>query len=105
MYDTLAIQLPGDVRQMLNRTPEEMARDLRLYAGLMLFRLGKLSSGAAADMAGVPLLMFLDLCPEYDIPVSQITAERSASVAGGCACWSKGCSANGNLRVLPRRPG
>lgn len=75
MYDTLAVQLPEDIRQMLNRTPEEMARDLRLYAGLMLFRLGKLSSGAAASMAGVPRLMFLDLCAEYDIPVSQMTAE------------------------------
>jgi predicted HTH domain antitoxin len=75
MYDTVAIQLPGDVRQMLNRTPEELARDIRLYAGLMLFRLGKLSSGAAAEMAGVPRVMFLDLCAEYDIPVSQMTAE------------------------------
>lgn len=28
MYDTLAIQLPEDVWQMLNRTPEEMAHDL-----------------------------------------------------------------------------
>ncbi len=26
MYDTLTIQLPGDVRQMLNRTPEYAAR-------------------------------------------------------------------------------
>jgi predicted HTH domain antitoxin len=55
---------------MLNRTPEELARDIRLYAGLMLFRPGKLSSGAAAEMAGVPRVMFLDLCAEYDIPVS-----------------------------------
>lgn len=75
MVDTLEIQLPGDVRQMLNRTPEELARDVRLYAALMFFRSGKLSSGAAADMAGVPRLMFLDLCADYDIPVSQITVE------------------------------
>jgi predicted HTH domain antitoxin len=60
---------------MLNQTPEELARNIRLYAGLMLFRLGKLSSGAAAEMAGVPRVMFLDLCAEYDIPVSQMTAE------------------------------
>jgi hypothetical protein len=26
-------------------------------------------------MAGVPRVMFLDLCAEYDIPVSQMTAE------------------------------
>lgn len=53
---------------MLNRTSEELARDVRLYAALMLFRLGKLSSG-------VPRVMFLDLCAEYDIPVSQITGD------------------------------
>ncbi len=75
MYDTLAIHLPGSVRQMLNRTSEEMSRDLRLYAALMLFRLGKLSSGAAAEMCGIPRPMFLDLCAEYDIPVSQMTVE------------------------------
>ncbi len=73
MEEKLTIRLPSEIRQMLNRTPEELARDMQLYAALMLFRLGKLSSGAAAEMAGVPRVMFLDLCAEYDIPVSQIT--------------------------------
>ena len=52
-------------------------RSLRnfLYSALMLFRLGKLSSGAAAEMAGLPRVVFLDLCAEYDIPVSQITGD------------------------------
>jgi predicted HTH domain antitoxin len=76
MEDVLTIHLPGGIRRILNRTPEEMVQDLRLYAALMLFRLEKLSSGAAAEMAGVPRVTFLDLCAEYDIPVSQITAEE-----------------------------
>lgn len=76
MEDILTIRLPGEIRQMLNRTLEEMGRDVRVYAALMLFRSGKLSSGAAAEMAGVPRVMFLDLCAEYDIPVSQITADE-----------------------------
>jgi len=75
MEETLTIQIPGEVRQILNRTPEELGRDLRLYAALMLFNLGKLSSGAAAEMAGVPRVMFLDLCAEYDIPISQLTSD------------------------------
>ena len=53
-----------------------MGRDVRLYAALMLFRVGKLSSESAAEMAGVPRVMFLDLCAEYDIPVSQITTDE-----------------------------
>ena len=76
MEDILTIRLPGEIRQMLNRTLEEMGRDVRVYAALMLFRSGKLSSGTAAEMAGVPRVMFLDLCAEYDIPVSQITADE-----------------------------
>ena len=75
MEEVLTIHLPSEVRQMLNRTPEELPRDMRLYAALMLFRLGKLSSGAAAEVAGVPRVVFLDPCGEYDIPVSQITGD------------------------------
>jgi hypothetical protein len=76
MEEALVIQFPGEIRQMLNRTPEEFARDVRLYSARMLLRLGKLSSGAAAEMDGVlPRVMFLDLCAEYDTPVSQITGD------------------------------
>lgn len=60
----------------LNRSPEEMSRDVRLYSALMLFRTGKLSSGVAAEMAGLPRVMFLDLCAEYEIPVSPISADE-----------------------------
>jgi predicted HTH domain antitoxin len=76
MQETLTIQVPEEVRLMLNRTKEELSRDLRLHSALMFFWLGKLSSGAAAELAGVPRVMFLDLCAEYGIPVSQISAEE-----------------------------
>ncbi len=75
MQETLTIHIPGEIRQMLNRTQEELSRDMRLYTALMLFRTGKLSSGAAAEMAGIPRVTFLDLCAEYDIPVSQVTGD------------------------------
>jgi predicted HTH domain antitoxin len=75
MEQTITITIPDTIPEILNRTPDEMGRDLRLYGALMLFRLGKLSSGAAAEMAGLPRVMFLDLCAEYGIPVSQITVD------------------------------
>ena len=75
MEEVLTISISTEIRTMLNRTPTELARDIRLYAGLMLFRLGKLSSGAAAEMAGIPRVMFFDLCADYEIPVSQLTHE------------------------------
>jgi predicted HTH domain antitoxin len=75
MEELLTVRIPTEVQRMLNRTSGEMERDIRMYAALMLFRQGKLSSGAAAAMAGVPRVMFLDLCADYDIPISQISAE------------------------------
>lgn len=76
MEETVTIAIPDSILKMLNRTPEEIGHDVRLYAALMLFRLGKLSSGAAAQMAGIPRVMFLDLCADYGIPVSQMKAEE-----------------------------
>ncbi len=76
MAEVLNIVILAEIQTMLNRTPEELSRDIRLYAGLMLFRLGKLSSGAAAEMAGVPRVLFFDLCADYEIPVSQISPDE-----------------------------
>ena len=76
MVQTLTVRIPAEIPRMLNRTPDELGRDLRLYAALMLFRLDKLSSGAAAELAGVPRIGFLDLCAEYGIPITSPTAEE-----------------------------
>ena len=76
MLQTLTVRIPAEIPRMLNRTPDELGRDLRLYAALMLFKLDKLSSGAAAELAGVPRIAFLDLCAEYDIPITSLTAEE-----------------------------
>jgi len=76
--EKLTVEIPETIRSALKRTPDEMVRDMRLYTALMLFRQGKLSSGAAAELAGVPRVLFFDLCAEHDIPISQITPEELA---------------------------
>ena len=48
---TITIEIPEQIPQALNRTGHEVQRDVRLYAALMLFQLGKLSSGMAAQGA------------------------------------------------------
>jgi len=75
MEEALTVRVPAAIQRMLNRTSEEMGRDIRLYAALMLSRQGKLSSGAAAAMGGVPRMTFLDACADNDIPVSEISGE------------------------------
>lgn len=45
----------------------------------MLYQLGRLSSGVAAEMAGLSRVEFLTLCGEYGISVFQYTAEELAA--------------------------
>jgi predicted HTH domain antitoxin len=75
----ISMDLPEEVQRALNRTPGEISRDVKLYAALMLYQLGKLSSGIAAQMAGMPRVEFLQLCGEYDISVFQYTPEELAA--------------------------
>ena len=72
----IAVDLPEEVQQALNRTQGEIGRDVKLYAALMLYQLGKLSSGMAAQMAGIPRVEFLQLFGEYGISVFQYTPEE-----------------------------
>jgi len=44
MEEVLIIPVSREIRTILNRTPAELARGMRLYASFMLFHLGKLSS-------------------------------------------------------------
>ena len=76
MMTTITVDLPEQVQQALNRTTGEISRDVKLYAALMLYQLGKLSSGVAAQMAGLSRVEFLHLCGEYGVSVFQYTPEE-----------------------------
>jgi len=41
MEETVTIHIPASLQRQLNRTAEELGRDIRLYAALMVFRLGR----------------------------------------------------------------
>lgn len=48
-------------------------------AALKMFELGKLSSGKAAELAGVSRVEFFDLCGRYQVPIIQYDAEELKS--------------------------
>ncbi len=75
----ISVELPETIQQALNRTSGEMGRDVKLYAALMLYQLGKLSSGLASEMAGLTRVEFLELCGEYGISVFQYSPDELAA--------------------------
>jgi predicted HTH domain antitoxin len=63
----LALNIPGDLLQTVKKTREEMAREIQLMAAIKMFELGKLSSGKAAELAGVSRREFLEKCSMYRV--------------------------------------
>ena len=56
--------------------PEQLAAELRLAAAVKLYELGRISSGAAAKLAGIPRTMFLTKLADYGVDTFRLTEEE-----------------------------
>lgn len=72
----LKLNYPDDLEQAVNLTPEEMTAQVLLMAALKMFELGKLSSGKAAELAGISRVEFLEACGRYRVPIFNYSPEE-----------------------------
>lgn len=63
----LLVDYPDDLAEAIQLTPEETAAQILLMAALKMFELGKLSSGKAAELAGLSRVEFLEACGRYRV--------------------------------------
>lgn len=75
---TIQIELPDDVLLSLKETPEGLSKIIRMAAAAKLYELGKLSSGRAADLAGLPRVSFLQTLAQYGVSIFEMTEEELA---------------------------
>jgi predicted HTH domain antitoxin len=78
------LEVPDGALDVLLLTPQVLSQELRLAAAIKLYDLGRLSSGIAADLAGVPRVVFLSKLGEFRVDTFRLSEEelrREASFA------------------------
>ena len=73
---TIQIELPDEVLLSLKETPEGLANVIRMAAAAKLYELGKLSSGRAADLAGLPHVSFLQALAQYGVAIFDLSEDE-----------------------------
>ncbi|MGH8587310.1 MAG: UPF0175 family protein [Gammaproteobacteria bacterium] len=72
----ITLSIPDETLLALKLTPEQLSHDLVLVAAVKLYELGRLSSGAAAKLAGIPRVVFLSKIADYGVDTFRLPEEQ-----------------------------
>jgi len=71
----ITLEIPEESLLALKVSEEDLGGALRMAAAVKLYELGRLSSGAAARLAGLPRTVFLSRLAEYAVDTFRLSEE------------------------------
>lgn len=74
--EKVVLDIPAEILISLKETTQEFSKDILMLAAVKLFELGKLSSGRAAQLAGMSRISFLQTLARYKVPIFDLTEEE-----------------------------
>lgn len=72
----IVVDIPDEILLALKMSSQEAGETVRMAAAVKLYELGRLSSGAAAQLAGVPRVFFLSRLADYQVDTFRLTEEE-----------------------------
>ncbi len=72
----ITIEVPDETMIALKVTEASVGLHLRMAAAMKLYELGQLSSGAAANLAGVPRTVFLSRLADFGIDTFRLSEQQ-----------------------------
>ena len=72
----ITLSIPDETLLALKVNPDQLGAELRLAAAVKLYELGRMSSGAAAKLAGVPRTVFLMRLADYGVDTIKLSEEE-----------------------------
>jgi len=76
MTRSLTIDYGDDVLLALGLTPEEFREEAKILIAVKLYEMGRLSAGAAAELADVPKPLFLTRLADYGVDTFNLSREE-----------------------------
>ena len=70
------LNIPDTAPFALRVKPEEVGRELLVVAAVKLYELGRLSGGAAAQLAGISKPLFLQKLSQYGVPIFRLSEDE-----------------------------
>ena len=72
----ITLSIPDETLIALKVKTEQVGSEIRLAAAVKLYELGRISSGAAAKLAGIPRTLFLTKLADYGVDTFNLSEQE-----------------------------